>query len=103
VVSATLDDPGWTNSTVLRGDLVAQVRALKAAPGRDIVATGSVRLVRALVAADLVDEFRLFVHPVAVGHGARLFDAADVRLRLLESRPFTSGVVLLRYAVGRPR
>ncbi len=103
VVSATLDDPGWTNSTVLRGDLVAQVRALKAAPGRDIVATGSARLVRALVAADLVDEFRLFVHPVAVGHGARLFDAGDVRLRLLESRPFTSGVVLLRYAASRPR
>ncbi len=100
VVSATLDGPGWANSTVLRGDVVEEVRALKAAPGRDIVATGSVQLVRTLIAADLVDEFRLFVHPVVVGHGARLFDAADVPLRLLESRPFRSGVVLLRYAAG---
>ncbi len=101
VVSSTLDDPGWANSTVLRGDLGEEVRALKSTAGRDIVATGSVQLVRALVAANLVDEFRLFVHPVAVGHGARLFDAADVHLRLIETRPFVSGAVLLRYAADR--
>jgi dihydrofolate reductase len=98
VVSSTLGDPGWENTTVLRGDVVEEVRALKAAAGRDIVATGSVRLVHALIAASLVDEYRLFVFPVVVGRGARLFESADVTLRLLEARPFVSGAVLLRYA-----
>lgn len=98
VVSRTMGDPGWQNTTVLRGDLVEELRALKAASGRDIVATGSVQLVHALVAAGMVDEYRLFVFPVVVGRGARLFESADVRLRLLETRPFVSGAVLLRYS-----
>jgi dihydrofolate reductase len=83
---------------VLRGPLVDEVRGLKEAPGRDIVATGSTRLVHALIAAGLVDEYRLFVFPVVVGRGARLFASADARLELLETRPFVSGAVLLRYA-----
>lgn len=102
VVSSTLDDPGWENSTVLRGPLADEVRALKEAPGLDIVATGSTQLVHALIAAGLVDEYRLFVFPVVVGRGARLFEAADVKLDLLETRPFVSGAVLLRYAPGAP-
>ena len=97
VVSSTLNNPGWQNSTVLRGPVVDQVQALKEAPGRDIVATGSTQLVHALIAAGLVDEYRLFVFPVVVGRGARLFDSADIKLRLLETRPFLSGAVLLRY------
>lgn len=97
VVSATLNDPGWDNTTVLRGELVEQVQNLKASHGRDIVATGSVQLVHALIAAHLVDEYRLFVFPVVVGHGARLFQSADVQLELLETRSFLSGAVLLRY------
>jgi dihydrofolate reductase len=101
VVSRTLDDPGWANTTVLRGDLVAGVRALKAAEGGDVVATGSIQLVRALIAADLVDEFRLFVFPVVAGRGARLFEGAGRELRSLETRPFASGAVLLRYAPVR--
>ena len=67
VVSRTIREPGWQNTTVLRGDLVEEVQALKAAPGRDIVATGSVQLVQALVATGLVEEYRLFVFPVVVG------------------------------------
>ncbi len=98
VVSSSLGDPGWENTTVLRGDLVEEVQRLKSAAGRDIVATGSIQLVHALTAGDLVDEYRLFVFPVVVGKGARLFEAADTRLELLETRPFTSGAVLLRYA-----
>jgi dihydrofolate reductase len=98
VVSSTLDEPGWQNSTVLRGPLIDEVLALKEAPGRDIVATGSVRLVHALIAGGLVDEYRLFVFPVVIGHGARLFESAEAKLELLETRPFVSGVVLLRYA-----
>jgi dihydrofolate reductase len=100
VVSSTLDDPGWEHTTVLRGPLVEEVQALKEAPGRDIVATGSTPLVHALIAAGLVDEFRLFVFPVVVGHGARLFESADLKLELLETRPFVSGAVLLRYAAA---
>ena len=98
VVSSTLGDPEWRNSTVLRGDLVEEVRALKEASGRDIVATGSIQLVHALIAAALVEEYRLFVFPVVVGSGARLFESGEQRLSLVESRPFKSGAVLLRYA-----
>jgi dihydrofolate reductase len=100
VVSTTLHDPGWKNSTVLRGPVVDEVQALKERPGRDIVATGSTQLVHALIAAGLVDEYRLFVFPVVVGRGARLFESADIELSLLETRPFVSGAVLLRYAAG---
>jgi dihydrofolate reductase len=103
VVSSTLDDPGWENSTVLRGPVVDEVQKLKGAPGRDIVATGSPRLVHALIAAGLVDEYRLFVFPVVVGRGSRLFESANVKLELLETRPFASGAVLLRYAVAGHR
>ncbi|MQA92243.1 MAG: dihydrofolate reductase [Gemmatimonas sp.] len=98
VVSSTLNDPGWQNTKVLRGRLVDEVQALKEAPGRDIVATGSIQLVHALIAANLVDEYRLFVFPVVIGHGARLFDSARAALELLEVRPFVSGAVLLRYS-----
>jgi dihydrofolate reductase len=99
VVSTTLEDPGWDRTTILRGPLSADVGALKAAPGADIVVTGSITLVHGLIAEGLVDEYRLFVYPVVVGHGARLFaDATGVPpLRLLETRAFRSGVVLLRY------
>jgi dihydrofolate reductase len=101
VVSSTLADPAWEPTTILRGPLEADIAALKAADGADIVATGSITLVRDLVARGLVDEYRLFVYPVVVGRGARLFeDATGVpRLTLVESRAFRSGVVLLRYRV----
>jgi dihydrofolate reductase len=98
VVSSTLDDPGWDPTTVLRGPLDEEIRALKAAPGADIVVTGSMTLVGDLIAKDLVDEYRLFLHPVVLGRGRRLFEDAQVpRLALVEARPFRSGIVLLRY------
>jgi dihydrofolate reductase len=100
VVSSTLAEPGWQHSTVLRGELVDEVGALKERPGLDIVSTGSIRLVHALIAAGLVDEFRLFVFPLVVGRGARLFESTDTRLQLVESRSFRSGAVLLRYATS---
>ncbi|GAB2637240.1 dihydrofolate reductase family protein [Nocardia goodfellowii] len=97
VVSRTMDDPRWQNSVVLR-DLEA-VRALKEQPGKDIVSTGSIALVHDLMAAGLVDEYRLFVYPVVLGRGARLFQEGlkAPGLRLVETKPFKSGVVLLRY------
>ena len=100
VVSGTLDDPRWEHTTVLPADgFEDAVRALRAEPGRDIVTTGSITLVHALIGAGLVDEYRLFMYPVVLGRGRRLFpDGTDVpALRLAEARPFRSGVVLLRY------
>ncbi len=102
VVSSTLTEPGWENSTVLSGDPVAAVRALKEQPGRDVVVTGSITLVHALVAAGLVDEYRLFTYPVVQGRGRRLFpDGYEVpRLRLMESTAFRSGITYSRYAAA---
>jgi dihydrofolate reductase len=99
VVSRTMQDPAWERSTVLRGPLLEEVRKLKAEPGKGIVATGSMSLMPELVAGDVVDEYRLFVYPVVLGRGRRLFsDATGMpRLRLAEARPFRAGVVLLRY------
>ncbi|WP_067827792.1 dihydrofolate reductase family protein [Nocardia inohanensis] len=96
-VSRTMGDPGWVNSVVLR-DLDA-VAALKELPGRDIVTTGSIQLVHQLIAAGLVDEYRLFVYPVVLGGGARLFEEGSKvpPLRQVEAKTFRSGVVLLRY------
>jgi dihydrofolate reductase len=100
VVSGTLGDPGREPTTVLPADgFQDAIGALKSEPGRDIVTTGSIILVHALVAAGLVDEYRLFLYPVVLGRGRRLFPEGTKipSLRLVETRPFRSGVVLLRY------
>ncbi|WP_373454995.1 dihydrofolate reductase family protein [Rhodococcus sp. 06-462-5] len=102
VVSSTMKDPGWTNSTVLSGDLIEEVTRIKALDGADIVCTGSIGLCRALIAADLVDEYRFFQYPYARGRGERLFDGTPShKLRLLECRAFRSGSSLVRYEVDR--
>ncbi len=100
VVSTTMTDPRWAGSTVLAG--TAEVAALRERAGGDVVTTGSITLVHELVRLDLVDEYRLFVFPIVLGRGRRLFPegSAVPALRLLESRAFRSGVVLLRYAPG---
>jgi dihydrofolate reductase len=97
VVSTTLapGDLGWESSTVLRG--LDDVRTLKEQDGADIVVTGSVSLVHSLITAGLVDEYRLFTYPVVVGEGRTLFPGVRADLRLVEARPFRSGVVLARY------
>jgi dihydrofolate reductase len=100
VVSTTMTEPGWSNSTVLQGDLLDAVRELKSLPGRDIVVTGSISLCHALSAAGLVDEYRIFVYPAVQGRGRGLFPrGATARLRrTAEPAAFRSGIVLLRYA-----
>jgi dihydrofolate reductase len=101
VVSSTMRDPEWENSTVLAGDAVEQATALKSQPGMDIVLTGSIRLAHALIAGGVVDEFRLFVYPAVQGRGRRLFPAGTAigRLTLVEPpKSFRSGITLLRYA-----
>ena len=102
VFSRTLEQAGW-NTTIVRELVPEQIRELKAQPGGDLVVGGSV-LVAAFLAHDLIDEFRLYVHPVLLGRGRLLFQPADapVPLRLAESRPFGNGVVLLRYERPAP-
>ena len=84
---------------MLSGDVRAEVQTLKAQPGKDIVCTGSITLVHELLTSGLVDEFRLFVYPVALGEGRRLFEEVPgiLRLELVENTSFRSGIVLLRY------
>ncbi|MDA2814452.1 dihydrofolate reductase family protein [Nocardiopsis sp. RSe5-2] len=100
VVSSTMTDPQWQNSTVLPGDPADEVRALKEQPGKDIVVTGSITLCHTLIGAGLVDEFRLFVYPSVQGRGRRLFpEGIEVpALKLLEAKAFRNGVTYSRYA-----
>jgi dihydrofolate reductase len=100
VVSSTLADPQWENSTVLSGDPVGRVSALKQKEGREIVLTGSIELAHTMIEAGLVDEYRLFVYPTVQGGGRRLFpDGYELsRLRLVDSKAFRSGITLQRYA-----
>jgi dihydrofolate reductase len=99
VVSSTMTDPKWQNSTVLSGDPVEAVRALKEQPGKDIVVTGSITLCHALIKAGLVDEYRLFVYPCVQGRGRRLFPdgLALPKLSLLDSQAFRCGITCSRY------
>jgi dihydrofolate reductase len=104
VVSTTLPDASaWRNSTLIASDVVAAVRALKAQEGKDIYVDGSSVLAHTLAQHGLVDEYSLLVYPLVLGNGKRLFpEGLPVNLRLLETRPFPSGVVLLRYAAEPP-
>jgi dihydrofolate reductase len=88
VVSSTLEDPDWNNSTVLAGDVVQEVSKLKEELDGEIVVAGSIRLVRTLMENDLVDELRLMIYPVVLGAGERLFgEASNQRpVRLVETR-----------------
>ena len=99
VVSTTLDQVDWQNSTLLEGDLAEAVTALKAQPGENIGMSGSATLVRSLLEKGLVDELRLLVHPLVVGSGSKLFEngTTSVSLELVDSRTFSTGVVDLTY------
>ncbi|HEX5097687.1 MAG TPA: dihydrofolate reductase family protein [Acidimicrobiia bacterium] len=89
----------WRNSELLEGDFVAAVTALKNEPGGDIGMSGSVSIVRQLLASGLLDELHLYVHPIAVRKGMRLFDdGASIPLQLVSSKTFETGVLSLVYA-----
>jgi dihydrofolate reductase len=101
VVTSTLDNLEWNNSVALKGDLVEEVRKLKAQDGPDIVVHGSVELVQALIKNDLVDTVRMLVYPVVLGEGKRMFlDGTKATLKLVETRPISSGVVGLIYELA---
>jgi dihydrofolate reductase len=99
VVSSTIENPEWTNTTLLKGDLAEEVVGLKDAHEGDIVVHGSAQLAQWLLEHDLVDELRLMVFPVVLGAGKRIFgETSDrKRLRLVESKEVGDGVVILRH------
>src|SRR5215210_2113420 len=106
VVSNTLTEPRWADTTVLSGDLAAAIGELKAKPGGELQVHGSGVLTRWLLDNDLVDEMNLLIYPVVVGQGTRLFPdtGPDTALELVESRATPSGVTIQVYRpTGRPQ
>ena len=100
VASRSRPELGWAGATLLDGDAVEAVRALKDQPGGTICILGSGILVRSLLDAGVIDELHLLVHPLVIGSGKRLFGESDDmrRLRLLDTRTTSTGVILTRYA-----
>ena len=99
VVSSSLENPEWNNSTVLKGDVAEEVAKLKEKQDGDIVVHGSARLTQTLLEHDLVDELRVMVFPVVLGRGKRLFgETSDKKpLRLVDSKVVGDGVAILVY------
>ena len=98
VVSRTLKEPTWRNTTIIRDNPIDAVRKLKAERGKNIITDGSSQLVHALLQHDLVDELFLHVYPIALGKGKRVFpDRVDTKLKLKSATPYPTGVVGLHY------
>ncbi len=103
VVSSTLQDPAWNNSTVLRGDAVSEVSKLKQQLAGDIVVAASGQLVHTLIEHDLADELRLMIYPVVLGAGKRLFgETSDKKpMRLINTRTVSDSLAYLTYKLVR--
>ena len=103
VVSSTLEKAKWNNSTIIQENAVEEITKLKQQPGQDILIFGSATLVPSLMKADLIDEYRLFVHPIIMGSGKRLFKDGMVttRLKLVKTKTFSLGVILFCYQPAR--
>jgi dihydrofolate reductase len=99
VFSKTLPAAGWADTRIARGDLTAEIAALKSEPGGDIMAHGGATFVQALSGAGLIDEYRLVILPVALGHGLPLFKDLErpLRLDLAEAKSFPDGTVIHVY------
>ena len=99
VVSSTVEDPDWNNSTVLTGDVVNEIARLKQEIDGDIIVPGSFQLLRTLIEHDLVDELRLKIFPVVLGAGERLFgETSDKKpMRLVDIQTLDDGVAYLTY------
>ena len=103
VASTTLSEPLDWNATLLKGDVADAVSDLKRRDGRDIVMYGSAGLMATLMAHDLIDEYRIWIHPLVIGTGTRLFDEGvpTRSLELCETRQLSTGVVILEYRATR--
>jgi dihydrofolate reductase len=99
VISSTLKDPEWNNTTVLSGDVVEEATKLKEKYDRDIAVHGSAQLVQTLIEHDLVDELRLMVYPIVVGAGKRLFGetSGTKTLKLADTKTVSDGITILTY------
>jgi dihydrofolate reductase len=99
VVSRTLDTVEWNNSTLLQGDIAEEVGKLKDQPGTEIQVTGSGQLIQTLMKHDLVDEYRLWIFPVLLGSGKRLFADGTIPagLKLADTKLSTTGVAIHSY------
>ena len=99
VVSRSLKTAAWSNTSIISGDLVAETRRLKAAPGPDLLIMGSGTIVAQLAEAGLVDEYQIVVHPLVLGAGRTMFDGVRKRLDLTlrKSRAFSNGNIVLWY------
>jgi dihydrofolate reductase len=99
VVSSTLDHCDWSGSLLLAGDVVEKVRTLKKEPGGDLLLSGSAQLFNMLKHEDVIDRYRLMVHPLILGTGRRLFaeGAEQKALKLAHTQTFSSGIVILEY------
>jgi dihydrofolate reductase len=105
VVSTTLKEPlAWVNSTLLKGDVVAAVARLKEEMDKDLVVLGSGELVRSMMGLGIIDEYILLIHPLILGTGQRLFPDGSpfAALRLADTRPTTTGVLIATYQVIGP-
>ena len=101
VVSKTLKKAEWENSEIINKNVAKEIARLKEKEGKDIIVYGSGQLVHFLMELGLVDEFRMLVYPVVLGIGKRLFKESYSKLNLIESTPFKTGVVALRYEPKR--
>ena len=101
VVSTTLEQADWDNSSLIKGNVVEEVAKLKQQPGQDIAMSGSSTLVQSLLGHNLIDELNLLIYPVVLGRGKRLFEeGVKLNLKLKQSKTSSSGVLLTTYEVG---
>jgi dihydrofolate reductase len=102
VVSCTLKEPTWRNTTIIRDNVIESVRALKSKPGKNILTDGSSQLVHALLEHDLIDELHLLLYPLTLGGGKRVLPGGVLAtFSLMSATPYPTGVVGLHYARQR--
>jgi dihydrofolate reductase len=97
VVTTTLDKAEWNNSVIIRDNVAGEIAKLKQQDGSDITIHGSGKLVQSLIPTGLIDRYRFLIYPVVLGKGQRLFEGIDTKLKLVESKSFSSGVVGVIY------
>lgn len=97
VVTTTLDKAEWNNSVIIRDNVADEIAKLKQQEGSDITIHGSGKLVQSLIPTGLIDRYRFLIYPVVLGKGQRLFEGIDIKLKLVESKSFSSGVVGVIY------
>jgi dihydrofolate reductase len=99
VISTTLQEPAWNNSTIIQTNAVVALQKLKQQPGKNIIVLGSYKLVQTLIHENLIDGYKLYLHPLTLGKGKRLFepDMVEQSLKLLSAKSMASGVIALTY------